>query len=848
MAPDVNKHLERARRFLERNKLGDAIEDYQAVLEAAPNHQEALQMLGDLFTRQGEPGKAANYYGMLFDRLVETDETAKAAALYSRLLKAVSQPPERMARYAMLLQRQHKLDESIEHYQHAAELYLNQRNPIEALACCERIAQVDPDNPARHIRLGEIAEQAGKTEAAARGYLRAGQLTLAHGELDPALELFGHAHKLLPSDRSVALVFASARLGKGDAAGAVQLLEPFPPNPADLPFLETFGEALLRIGQLDRARQALEAFYRDKEDGFELLFELADQYFKAGQHAKGVEIVSKLKDGMFKANRQNALAAAVDKLAEANPKSLPLTELWCQLYNELNRETQYFEVLLRLFDLNLEAGNMNGACDALDRLVEIDPYDSRNHERADLLEGKADPSFLKGIRGRLAKTTSLGGQPHVAGRPEPASLAPVTEEARARQALEDLIVQAEIFLQYSLRDKVTERLEKIAEMFPGEEEHNERLRVLQETVGWRTGGVQRPAESVAAPAPAASAKSGVYSAETLRDLAKISEITGNIYRQSTPKEVLAAAVQEIGKYLDLARCLAAVGAPGGRPQMAAEYCASGVEAASGAAVGKLLARLAEATPEARGAIELNPAAAPLLRELGLESLLAVPLADRDTQTQAGILVAASAAPRAWKPNESYFLQAVGDQMLLCVNHTKLRSLVRTLAVADEKTGLLGRSAYLDCLLAETGRAHTQSTTLSLLILQVDSGPELMRQKGEALFDRYMEQLVRALAAVVRQNDLAVKYSAWALALILPDTGLEGARALAEKLRQVAAGVRPPWNKTPLALSAAAVEAVGRPDYESEDIVTDLINRAEFCLEEARKKGGGLLVSPETPRV
>ncbi|MGH9796422.1 MAG: hypothetical protein ACRD5G_16780, partial [Candidatus Acidiferrales bacterium] len=57
------------------------------------------------------------------------------------------------------------------------------------------------------------------------------------------------------------------------------------------------------------------------------------------------------------------------------------------------------------------------------------------------------------------------------------------------------------------------------------------------------------------------------------------------------------------------------------------------------------------------------------------------------------------------------------------------------------------------------------------------------------------------------------------------------------------GVRPPWNSAPVKLSAAAVEAVARPDYESEDIVTDLINRVEFCLEEARKSGGDTVVAP-----
>jgi len=52
------------------------------------------------------------------------------------------------------------------------------------------------------------------------------------------------------------------------------------------------------------------------------------------------------------------------------------------------------------------------------------------------------------------------------------------------QALDDLIVQTEIFLQYSLHAKAVERLQKIASMFPGEEAHNPRLQNLYQMANW----------------------------------------------------------------------------------------------------------------------------------------------------------------------------------------------------------------------------------------------------------------------------------------------------------------------------------------------------------------------------
>jgi diguanylate cyclase (GGDEF)-like protein len=184
--------------------------------------------------------------------------------------------------------------------------------------------------------------------------------------------------------------------------------------------------------------------------------------------------------------------------------------------------------------------------------------------------------------------------------------------------------------------------------------------------------------------------------------------------------------------------------------------------------------------------------------------------------------------------------------VLSANHTRLRSLVRSLAVTDERTGLLSRGAYIDCLLAESNRSRAQHTPLSLIVLQIDHGPDVLRQHGDAAVDNYIEHIARALSSAIRQTDIAVKYTAWSLVFILPDTSLENARILAEKLRQVAAPVRPAWDGQELTVSAVVAEATARPADETEDRVTEWINRAESGLDEVRQRGGNSLLSLATP--
>ncbi len=862
MSQDVNKHLERARRSLEKNKLREAVSEYQAALEEVPAHPEALQALADIYTRLNEPAMAAQYYGAQFDRLIETGDAAKASAIFLRFLRPFPQPPDRLMRYATLLQKQNRISEAIEQFGAAVDLFHQHRRDIEALACCESIAFLDPENPDRHATLGELAEELRHADLATRSFLRAGQLTLASGGLDLALEYFGRAHKISPEDRSSALLFAEAMLRKGDAEGAVALLEPLPPGEGDMAFLALFGEALLRTERLDRAQEIFEAYYKKKPDGFGKLFEVAGGYIKGGEDQKAVALLRHLKDLMRAARKEGELSVQLDKLAAAYPASIPLAETVASIYEELNREAKYFDALMRLFDLYLAAEQMKEACTALDRLVDIDPYDYRNQERISKLEGKVDPSFLQNILARAAKAATVSTRTDgFSGAGSGETAAPATEESRAQQALEDLIVQVEIFLQYSLQAKALERLERLAQLFPGEEERNERLRALYERANWWPKGAPVKAapapvvsSTVAAPhiedtppaPPAAPVVAGPTAEETNRDLAAIAEINRLMHRQATPREVLATTAAQIGKHLGVTRCLVAVGGTAEAAQLVAEYSAPGVAAAGPPKISSIVGLVAQAVPDSMGAVPLDAAAVPGIRELGLESALGVVLTDKDAQVSSGALLVGDALPRRWRPNDSFFLQAVGDQLVLAVSHTRLRSLVRTLAVTDEKTGLLSRGAYIDCLVSETNRARAHNSPLSLIILEVDNGAELLRLHGDAAVDSYMEELARALCSSIRQTDVAVKYTAWSLVFILPDTPVENARMLSEKLRQIAAKIQPPWGAPELTISAVVAQSSSRPADDNEDRVTEWINRAEFGLEEARQQGGNVVMALATP--
>src|SRR5579863_6966044 len=135
MSVDIVKQLDRAKRYVEKNRLDDAIEAYQSVLTSFPNHLESIQSLGDLYTRQNRHDRAAVYYGMLFDRFTAPREEPKALALYTRFLKSQQQPAERVARYALLLQKQGRTEDAIEQFTSAALAHELSGKGEDALTC-----------------------------------------------------------------------------------------------------------------------------------------------------------------------------------------------------------------------------------------------------------------------------------------------------------------------------------------------------------------------------------------------------------------------------------------------------------------------------------------------------------------------------------------------------------------------------------------------------------------------------------------------------------------------------------------------------------------------------------------
>ncbi len=833
---DISRRLDRAEKFLQKGRQDAALEEYLAAVNEDPGNDRVRQTAADLCLALGHGSEAANHLSTLFDHQSGAGDVAKAVSNYKKLVRARRPSVDQVFKYGQLLESTNR-KESLDAYKSALQGFEEKGRKQEALAVIRRIIALEPSE-ANYKRQGDLAALMGDGKTAATSFLQVGA-SVANSGGNP-LPWYQRAHQMDSRNPDVALAYGRALHVAAELQQAIMVLEPF--ATADRPRVEdrdAYAKALIASRRLVEAEPFVwELFELDPKDAGEVA-KLIAALLDDDHQGHALELAQKLEAHQQKIGKQREFVALMKDVTEKHRAGIDLLEYMVEVYNASNRESDYCTTLLKLFELYYANGNFLKAADCLDRAAEVDAYEPGHQRRLELLRGKIDASHHNAIAGRFSSVWRTE---------EPESDMPESPEGEPT-VLEDLMLQAEIFLQYSMRAKAVERLERIYKLFPHEEDKSEKLRQLFLSAGFTPHYKPEPAKPAAAkPAPAAVAPAPavpVHSLEhdsTIDNFARVTDITRNIYRQGSVKGVLFTSVNEIGRHWGASRCLAGLCTPGKPPSASMEYVSPGTKPCDIMAQVKLIMTLVDLTaihgpvkilnvPKAQ---ELEPVRE-YVQGFDIESILAVPLMDADEC--AGVLVLEQCGTaRNWRPTDEVVLKTIADQMILAVNNARLRSLVKTLAVTDERSGLLKRSSYVDVLMSEVKRCQEQKATCSIMLMHFGKTSALLKEYGEPVVDSIVQQLGQVINGHIRQNDVAIRYDLATIALLLADTPEKNALYVVEKLRKVVSNVHPPGKVSPLPLTVGIAEAVMQPNYDSVDIVCELINRAESALELAKTEG------------
>ena len=837
---EITKRVERAEKLLQKGKTAEALEDYLQVLAAEPGIDTVCQMAADLCLSLQRIPQAVKLLGDLYERQIEAGDATRASLTYKKLARFVTPTWEQKLRFGELLEKSHP-KQALETYEGVFQELAKQGRKQDSLVALKRVLALDSSEKNLQ-QLGELSSELGESKAAAAAFLKVAQLTQAAG--GNAAQWVERAYAEDPADPQIALGYSKNLLEQGQSGAAIFVLESqVNAGSASEELRETYAKALQAANRLSDAEPIQWQLFEANSSRVQEISNLIGLFIDAQQDAEAVALGRKLEQYHRRKGDRRAFLAMIQDIAARHRASPEMLEFMGEQFNASNRESDYCQTLLKLFDLYCSVGNYAKAADSLDRAAEVDAYEPGHQKRLEMLRGKIDDNRFKVIASRFSSMADASAAP-----------LPDQDKMLGAAALQDLMLQAEILVQYGMRSKAVERLQRIQELFPREEERNQDLRQLYMTAGliphYAGSG---PAPAVIASAPPESRPPQTASAQSseaadVSSFARVAEITRKLYRQSNADAVMLTAAKEIGAQWKVNRCLVAMRKPGLHTTSVKEYCSETSKPGEARSLEKIATTVHDLAINRGGTLTIaDTQTGPdlqnvreALSQLAVISLLALPLSDGTEHV--GVLLLMDSKPHTWGSNDVMVLKTISDQIVIALNNAGLRRLVKNLSVTDERSGLLKRASYIDLLMAETRRNAQQSTPLTILLMQFGEKVAMVKEFGESAVEAVMQQIGQLFAANIRQNDLAFRYETTTIAIVLGETPEKEGVMAAEKLQRLLAQIRMPEKQESVQFNAGLAEAVVRGEFDPVDIVTEVINRAEQSLQTAIGQGGGKIVS------
>lgn len=210
----------------------------------------------------------------------------------------------------------------------------------------------------------------------------------------------------------------------------------------------------------------------------------------------------------------------------------------------------------------------------------------------------------------------------------------------------------------------------------------------------------------------------------------------------------------------------------------------------------------------------------------VESILCIPLIASD-ESIGVINITNKKTGKKFTNEDVDLLTALGNQAAVAINNATLYEM----AITDELTKIYIRRFFNVRLDAELKRSARYSREMSLAICDLDHFKLVNDEFGHQVGDAVLVKVAEAIKAAVREIDTPARFGGEEFAIILPETGLAGARIVAERLREAVAAARVEGLPRPVTIS------VGLAVFpEHADDHTAIIRAADAALYEAKRQG------------
>jgi diguanylate cyclase (GGDEF)-like protein len=189
--------------------------------------------------------------------------------------------------------------------------------------------------------------------------------------------------------------------------------------------------------------------------------------------------------------------------------------------------------------------------------------------------------------------------------------------------------------------------------------------------------------------------------------------------------------------------------------------------------------------------------------------------------------------RVWSEDEVRLCQTLANQAAIVIENARLYNETQHMAVTDALTGAYNRRGLFEVGQREINRSRRVSRPLSAIMLDIDFFKQINDLHSHAVGDQILQGLAKLCMENLRDIDIFGRYGGDEFAILLPETDVNSANYVAQRLRRRVAEMPFDSQNGPISISISL--GVACTIGEITDLAV-LLDCADSAMYEAKRAG------------
>lgn len=169
------------------------------------------------------------------------------------------------------------------------------------------------------------------------------------------------------------------------------------------------------------------------------------------------------------------------------------------------------------------------------------------------------------------------------------------------------------------------------------------------------------------------------------------------------------------------------------------------------------------------------------RKPATHSMICLPLKSRDVVL--GVIQLVNCHVDSFTDRELFLLHALCDYAAIAIDNAKSVEKIQELTITDDVTGLYNARHLYKVLEAEVSRSRRTGQEFSVIFMDMDRFKSVNDQHGHLVGTRLLTEIGYRIKTHLRLIDYAFRYGGDEFVIVLPQTGVEAALAVAKRVQQ-----------------------------------------------------------------